>query len=353
MDLKLFIGLIAADALLLTTDTLMWVLDGMPGPAVGVLLNIITVFYYVLNPLICLIWFVYVEFYIHRDTASLKKILLPMLLPISASLVLVVLSLFGKYLFYIDADNVYHRGNLVYLNLIFSLLYLLFAAFETYRYRKLIKKQEQMPIYFFMIPPVVGAFFQLFFYGLALIWPLATLSILYVFIRLQNKQLFTDHLTGLFNRRQLDRYMRSNILSTEGALLGGLMIDLDCFKKINDVYGHDAGDQALVYTSELLKKTFRKNDFIARYGGDEFIIIMEISHKADLETAVGRLRENVAQFNGRKTAPYTISLSIGYDFCADKRTFDMKDFIKHLDHLMYENKNTYPTNGPGCDKPAG
>jgi diguanylate cyclase (GGDEF)-like protein len=207
-----------------------------------------------------------------------------------------------------------------------------------YQRRALIIKQELTPIFFFMIPPVVGAAFQVLFYGLSLIWPLVTLSILFVFIRLQNKLLFTDHLTGLFNRRELDRYLRNSLLGN-GGTLGGLMIDLDSFKKINDDFGHNVGDQALIDTAEILKRTFRKNDFIARYGGDEFIVIIDIARKNDLKKAVDRLDENVTLFNRKKTAPYTISLSVGYDFLLDKSKSEIKDFIKHLDELMYENKH--------------
>ncbi len=336
-DLKLFIGLIAADALILITDALTWALDGRPG--IGGLLTFATFLYYVLNPVICLLWYLYVDFFIHKDTARLKKRLFPMLIPAAIILILSVLSLFGDYLFYIDGNNVYHRGKLFILLPAIAFFYILYVTFFAVRYRKLIRKQDLIPIYFFMMPAVIGTVFQSMYYGLSLIWPLVTLSILNIFIRLQNRQLYTDHLTGLFNRRQLERYLYNNMQNADGTILAGLMIDLDSFKKINDVHGHDAGDQALIDTSEILKKTFRKNDLVARYGGDEFIVVMEILQKSDLDKAVKRLNANVAQFNNRKAAPYTISLSVGYDFYMDKTKKDIKDFIKHLDDLMYKDKH--------------
>ncbi len=338
-DLRLFIGLLLTDALLLISDTLLWVLDGLPGLGVGVVLNLAATLYYILTPVICLIWFFYIEYYIHEETAQLKKKLLPMFIPAGINAVFSVLSLSWKYIFYIDSDNIYHRGTALNLFIIIPLFYIVATTVIMIRYRKRIKKQDVIPIYFFMFPPVVGAFFQIVFYGLSIIWPLATLAILIVFIRLQNKQLFTDHLTGLSNRRQIDRFLRSNLQSAESGIMGGLMIDVDSFKNINDVYGHSAGDQALVDTSDILRKTFRKNDFIARYGGDEFIVVIKIASKNDLSTSVERLHENVRQFNERKTAPYMLSLSIGYDFYINQTTNNIQDFLKHLDDLMYKNKH--------------
>ncbi len=346
LDLKLFIGLLSAVALILVADALMWALDGLA----GTLLGIVTVFYYILSSAICLLWYLYVEYYIHRDTSRLKKRLFPMLIPTVIILVFSLMSLFGDFLFYIDGDNVYHRGRLFFLMVASSLFYIIYTIIITIRCRKFIRKQDIIPLNIFMIPPAVGAVLQSMYFGLSLIWPLTTLSMLNIFIRLQNKQLFTDPLTGLFNRRQLERYMRNTVQSNNSGILGGLMIDLNSFKKINDIYGHDAGDQALIDTSEILKKTFRKNDFIARYGGDEFIVVIDIDQKSDLKKAVERLNDNVAQFNNRKTAFYTISLSIGYDFYFDKSTYDVRGFIKHLDKLMYENKHNNTAQNRIADK---
>lgn len=335
---KLFIALLAAVALILILDALMWALDGVPGTNYGHIYAFITMFYYILNPVICLIWFFYVEFYIHKKKSYLKKIFIPMIIPALINLVLSVASLFGNVLFYIDSNNVYHRGRFFIVLAVISFYYLAHTLVLAIFHQKFIKKQDFFPIIFFVIPPVIGGIVQTLYYGLSLIWPFATTSILVIFITLQNHQLFTDHLTGLFNRRQLDRYLKNKFQNNDGTLLGGLMIDVDSFKNINDVHGHSVGDQALKDTSDILKKTFRKNDFVARYGGDEFIVVIAIQDEGDLQNAVERLQNNVKYFNNRKTAPYTISLSIGSDFYVDQEGDNVKDFITHLDELMYRNK---------------
>ena len=124
------------------------------------------------------------------------------------------------------------------------------------------------------------------------------------------------------------------------------MIDLNHFKMINDLYGHHRGDEALKHVASILKNTFRKKDFISRYGGDEFVIIMEIYEQSDIVNMVQRLNKNISDFNSQKKVPYEISLSIGYDcFPNESGTkITAEEFLKHIDNLMYLNKQTSTPN---------
>ena len=158
---------------------------------------------------------------------------------------------------------------------------------------------------------------------------------------MQNNMLYIDPLTGLFNRRHLDEFLRQNIQFGGQELLAGVMIDLDDFKAINDRCGHDVGDQALRYTAGILKKSFRAKDFIARYGGDEFLILLRVQNRNVLEQVMKRLRENLRQFNQEKLVPYELSLSVGYDCYTGTSQTEIKEFLKHIDFLMYREKQSY------------
>ena len=116
------------------------------------------------------------------------------------------------------------------------------------------------------------------------------------------------------------------------------MIDLNSCKLVNDRFGHDVGDEALQHLARILKQTFRKGDFIAGYGGYEFVVLMNMKSGSDATRAVRRLKENVNRFNEKKIAPYRLSLSIGFDTYTPMPGFTVHDFLRHIDGLMYEEK---------------
>jgi diguanylate cyclase (GGDEF)-like protein len=191
----------------------------------------------------------------------------------------------------------------------------------------------------FAIPPLIAGTLQTLFYGVSLIWIGMTVSVLIIFLNIQNDQLYTDHLTGLSNRRHLDRYLQENARrGNKENLLAGILIDLDFFKQINDTWGHLAGDRALVSAGEILRRSFRRNDLICRYGGDEFIVIFEVEKELDLIGAVNRLKMNLKKYEEQNPTPYVINFSMGYDIYNFDSETNLQQFIQHLDTLMYEHK---------------
>ncbi|MDP4153550.1 MAG: GGDEF domain-containing protein [Bacillota bacterium] len=335
IEQRLFLALLWSNVAILILDTIMWIVDGKNGLYLREFYYVITALYYTMNPVISMIWSFYADYQIYRNKKRLKKLLLPLISPVLANMVLSFLSIKNKLLFNIDNNNIYHRGKFFLLMASISYIYLFFTLILIIVKQKKIQNNNFIPILAFAIPPFVGGIIQSFYYGVSLVWVCMTISILIIFLNLQNDQLYRDHLTGLFNRRQLDNYIKQLIHSN--TLLAGIMIDLDSFKKINDLYGHDAGDQALIYTAKILKKTF-KNDFIARYGGDEFIVMMEISNKSELTTVIESLKNNINYFNSQKIVPYKISVSIGFDFLNCKNQKTVQRFFKHIDNLMYKDK---------------
>lgn len=256
---KLFLALIISDALILLADTGMWILEGKTGFLLRETFLLVTAMYYILNPLICMMWSLYADFLIYRDQDRLRKIIIPFSVPAFINLVLSVTSLYNGMLFYIDENNVYHRGKLFLVMAIITYLYLSFTLVCIILKQHKIKKRNFIPILVFVFPPFIGGVFQTLFYGLSLIWVCTTISILIVFINIQNDQLYTDYLTGLYNRRNLDCYLRQQVQNRrKDRILAGLMIDVDSFKRINDIYGHNMGDNALETTADILKKTFQK-----------------------------------------------------------------------------------------------
>ena len=154
----------------------------------------------------------------------------------------------------------------------------------------------------------------------------------------------TDELTGLLNRRgfmalaekQLQiskRYKRS---------FSVLFLDLNEMKHINDSFGHQAGDQALIELADLLKKTFRSSDILARMGGDEFTILINEPDPDNDKTIVHNFIKHLKTFNDRAVLPYKISTSMGIAHFDPSHPKSINDLLAEADKLMYEHKNLKP-----------
>ena len=116
-------------------------------------------------------------------------------------------------------------------------------------------------------------------------------------------QSITDALTGLFNRAYFVDYLASQLATLESfptyapqRTMSVVMLDIDFFKKINDVYGHQAGDFVIRSVAELLRNTFRKTDVVARYGGEEFLAILPGTDAQGATVAAEKLRVQVQNF---------------------------------------------------------
>jgi len=337
LDQKIYLTLIYVNALILALDAAMWLLDGLPGLVTHIAFSMFTTAYYILNPFICVMWYLYADFYIFRSYARLNRRMLPVMIPALVNLALSVASNITGTLFSIDAQNVYRRGPYFLILVSISFGYLIYSMLFTLAHRRKIQAKDFLMLLLLPLLPLAGAVVQVLHFGLSLIWILSTLSTLIIFINFQNVELDTDHLTGLYNRRQLDSYLHAKSQSAGTKAVAGVMIDINNFKRIHDGHGHDEGDRALAHVADILKRTFRENDFVARFGGDEFVAILEMNDKSGLEPALARLKANLAQFNEKKLAPYEISLSVGYDFYPAEGA-EPSEFIKNIDRLMYEQK---------------
>ncbi|AEV91969.1 MAG: PleD family two-component system response regulator [Rickettsia slovaca] len=152
-----------------------------------------------------------------------------------------------------------------------------------------------------------------------------------------------DGLTGLFNRRYFDIHLKQIIEKTnkESIKLYLLMCDIDNFKHVNDTYGHQAGDKVLTIVSRILKNTLRVTDLIARFGGEEFTILLtDIDISKAIETAE-RVRVKIEYMNFHiedQIEPLKTTISIGVT--KYKKEESIESFIERADKAMYEAKTT-------------
>lgn len=315
---RYFLEMSLATAILLISDIIWPLVNGVKLPGFRLLNIIINLVYMVLTGFIGFLWIVYVDFKVRRrlDSSHYKRVTM-FSIPMLVLLVLTLTSPKTHILFYIDENNCYRRGKFMWIRLCVMILYVLWAAVLTLvgikRQKTKQKKDEMRALLQFIFFPLIGIFMQLFYLNLPFTAVGISLSVLLVFINVQNKQISIDALTGINNRRQLTLYVDSELsaLSKKGELYY-LIMDIDKFKSINDTYGHLEGDNALIKIASLLNSLCEKqNDFVARYGGDEFVIVCRRRNEFEVEALKNEILKTVSQMNEQGELPYTLSLSIG------------------------------------------
>lgn len=150
----------------------------------------------------------------------------------------------------------------------------------------------------------------------------------------------TDSLSGLANRNSLNEYLERLIptMQRNEKEFAFLFLDIDHFKTINDSLGHNIGDELLKNISSIIKKTLRPSDFVARVGGDEFVIIIQ-DYKSyiELSNIIQRIQDYLSQTWLIQTHPINIGCSIGVAFFP-KDGEDIVSLMKNADIAMYEAK---------------
>lgn len=151
-----------------------------------------------------------------------------------------------------------------------------------------------------------------------------------------DRLIFTDQLTGLYNRTYLYRWLDVN----KSRKCTVLMFDIDHFKKINDTYGHDVGDIALKEFAKILSKNIRQKDLLVRFGGEEFVAILKDADKG--LSIAERIRKdiegNVIILDGGTNLKFTVSIGVARTDSLTKETFSQ--ILKQADNALYQAKTT-------------
>ena len=151
----------------------------------------------------------------------------------------------------------------------------------------------------------------------------------------------TDELTGLHNRRHFFEAVKEQMALglRHGFKIACLLIDIDHFKKINDTYGHAAGDEVLKKLGSLLRACKREGEILARFGGEEFIMCLFNTDSGHARLAAERFRKLVADHDFSPVCPgLRITVSIGLALFPQDRVSSIDDLIRTADKAMYASK---------------
>src|SRR5205807_73133 len=151
------------------------------------------------------------------------------------------------------------------------------------------------------------------------------------------KMALLDPLTGLFNRRYIEQRLEDEIKRSErhGRPLSVILFDLDEFKQVNDTYGHGAGDALLKAFAERLSKATRGSDASARYGGDEFLVVLPECKPENVQHVLKRLEGIRVEIEGR-----TLQLALSAGWAELRSGESAKELLARADAELYANKRT-------------
>ena len=149
-----------------------------------------------------------------------------------------------------------------------------------------------------------------------------------------------DDLTRIPNRRGFVMTAQNSIslCARQGLPVSLVYFDLDKFKTINDRFGHDEGDQALIAFADLMRKAFRESDVFGRIGGDEFVALLTDAGDNRPAEVVARFRSQVDAFNEQAGRGYEIQFTEGIITVRPDNTSNIGDLLREADVAMYENK---------------
>jgi diguanylate cyclase (GGDEF)-like protein/PAS domain S-box-containing protein len=158
-----------------------------------------------------------------------------------------------------------------------------------------------------------------------------------------------DELTDLYNRRGFSVLAEQQLKMADRTKTRMLLLfaDFDGLKRINDTFGHQEGDRALIETADVLEETFRESDIIARIGGDEFVVLAVETNGASAEVLTARLQENLEARNAREGCRYKLSLSTGLARYDPDHPCSIDDLLAQADRAMYAKKRGHHISAQG------
>jgi len=297
------------------------------------------VFNYLILPAASGLWLLYIYTSVNPESIS-KRFVYGVSIVVVINAIFTLVSLIPQANFYfVLSGNSYARGNFYWF---YGATFILFYFATLYVYLRSVKiiRYSQRYIFFILFTaPLVGFFGQYFLPQTPFVIISYVFSYMILAMSVQYIHATTDFLTGLANRQNLSMYLQRKMktVSADG-VFAVIMLDLDNFKQINDTLGHTFGDDVLRLLARFLKTYLQENDFIARYGGDEFIIITDKVDSAELEDYINTMRTELETFAADSFGPYKLSFSSGYFFYDRNAAVSLVELFETIDKRMFKDK---------------
>ncbi|AND85749.1 diguanylate cyclase [Clostridium tyrobutyricum] len=332
---KLYINMFKINIICLILQTFACVIEGQDFNGIILVSEILDMAIFILQPINGFLWYLFIKSWVDKNRKFINKIFL--FLPIIINSVFVITNPYSKFMFNINSQNVYTRGPFIFITLISTCIFLLYSFLFSCKNKYKIDKNEFLIIVLFIISIFLGTVIQLIF---KLIVSLSVNSyiLIVVYMFYQNKMLQTDSLTGAYNREKLIVKINRIITGNYKQKFCVVFIDLDNFKYINDNWGHNEGDTALIIVVNLIKVVLNKDDFITRYGGDEFVIFLNVENREEIKNIISRILQLFDKYNRKNIKSYKLTFSYGYKLYDSSSPLHFNEYINDVDNLMYKTK---------------
>ncbi len=338
---KILLVLIVATIFYCAGDAYLSFIDGMPGSSLRVINHIGNTYLFLYNLIVGIGIIFLVVIHIDKSVPKLQVAFFAVLGTVEVALLSV--NFIYPVVFHIDAQNCYHRDSFYVIFLIGGALMILYGY--TYYFVSKIKNPalRYFPVWQFLTPIVLAMLIQAAIYGVSLQPVGYAIAFTGLVICLQNECIYIDKLTGVYNRYELDNFLKV-FPRFRREKVAVIMIDLNGFKSINDTYSHAEGDAALVAFANILTQVTRSEGTVIRFAGDEFIVVIRRFRDPDIEAYKKKILDAVEEYNSTSGKPYKLSAAVGGDIFAC--TGEQDDIVAKIDHLMYKDKEEYYKDHP-------
>jgi diguanylate cyclase (GGDEF)-like protein len=321
----------------LIIETMTCLLNGSPVPWHGSVSCVLHIILFLTAPFLTFYWYLLFRAMIIPNDRIAKTAMIFLMVPQILNAVLVFLSPSLGLSFSIDSQNLYSRGPWFMVNAAITYLYLVMAIILIVKNSRKMVRSDLFLMSLGTILPVIGGILQTLFYGSLLMWSSVGISLIILYMFLQQRLVHLDGLTGVWNRESYDYYINQRLRLRPTDPFGAMYFDLDQLKEINDRFGHFEGDSALKEFARVLRDAIRPGDVVARLGGDEFIVIADIASKSELERIQKEILSRLSVYNETSGKQYRIQTSSGAALY-DSSFPTISHFVRTIDQLMYQEK---------------
>ncbi len=332
-DIRYLLYIIIAGILGCIADPLVFSVDGVPGKAAHWINVLGNTYLFLTDTWLGVLWLSFLQVHMKADGHKSKQMIRVLCIFPAFLTMLTIANLVYPIMFVVGEDNVYVRLQMSLIFWAYLLVYLILSVALYLIYRKNSPGARYFPVGVFIWPILAGAIIQVTHYGLSMTWPSIAVAAAGALMCVRTEGAYVDSLTGIYNREYL---YQNKVYQKMG---GVIMLDVNRFKLINEEFGHDEGDRALMKIAAVIAAACDRDGIAIRYSGDEFLVFTRSGEPEVLERICAEVKEGLERATRMVKKPY--DLSVSYSYAAIDSTQSIDEVIRAVDRKMYEAKKAY------------